>query len=289
MELLHLKYFQNVAKTEHITKSANELNIVQPALSRSIHNLEEELGVKLFDRKGRIIRLNENGKEFLKVVDNVLNNLESGKKKLLDMNGKLDNEIRLVVLSASMALPDIILQFRKLYPDTTFKLLQCTVDQLNTIDFDFCITPTQDKIDYPTNITLLEEEILLGVPTNHNLVYKNNINLQEVHNESFIAFSKDRPFRKISDTICDRAQFKPNIVFESDIPQMVCDLVKAGVGISLIPQKTWNVESDESMQLLSIRQPVCKRYLNLSWKPEHYLSHRSLLFKDFVIKYFKDL
>lgn len=289
MELLHLKYFQNVARTQHITKSANELNIVQPALSRSINNLEKELGVKLFDRHGRIIKLNENGKEFLKVVDDVLGNLEFGKKKLLDMNNKLDNEIKLVACSASITVPDLIFKFRKLYPDTTFKLLKSTTEEINTTNFDFFLSSTNEKVHSPTNIILLEEEILLGVPANHPFANRNSINLEEVSKENFIAFSKDKPFRKISDKFCTSAQFKPNIVFESDVPQIVCDLVKAGVGISLIPKKTWNIKSNDLIKLLNIKYPNCKRYLNLSWKPENYLSKRAILFKEFVTDYYLKL
>lgn len=65
MELLQLKYFCTVARLEHMTKAAEELRIAQPALSRKIARLEESVGVPLFDRHGRRIRLNAYGKAFL--------------------------------------------------------------------------------------------------------------------------------------------------------------------------------------------------------------------------------
>lgn len=80
MDLLHLKYFQTVARMEHITKASHKLNIAQPALSKTISSLEKELGVQLFDRKGRYIVLNEYGRLFLKRVDSILDLVESSKK-----------------------------------------------------------------------------------------------------------------------------------------------------------------------------------------------------------------
>lgn len=289
MELLHLKYFQKVAHTEHISKSAEELNIVQPALSRSIHNLEKELGVKLFDRTGRVIKLNENGKVFLHIVDDVLKSLEFGKKKLLDMNNKLDNEIKLVVLAGTISIPNLILEFRNLYPDTTFKLLQYSSDIENSTDYDFIISSTLEKIESDYNIILLKENIVLGVSSTHPLASKAFVNLNDVKDEDFIAFAKNKPFRDISDTLFENAGFRPKIVFESEMPQVVHGLVKAGVGVSLIPLKTWDIVSDDSIKLINIKSPSCNRYLNLSWNPDCYLSNRALLFKDFVSTYYSQL
>ena len=80
MELLQLHYFQTVARMEHMTKAAKELRIAQPALSKTIARLEEDLGVQLFDRQNRQIKLNSFRKAFLKSVDTALSALEEGKR-----------------------------------------------------------------------------------------------------------------------------------------------------------------------------------------------------------------
>ncbi len=74
MELLQLKYFQTVARLEHMTKAAEELHIAQPSLSKTIARLEKDLGVPLFDRQGRQITLNSFGKVFLKRVERIFMN-----------------------------------------------------------------------------------------------------------------------------------------------------------------------------------------------------------------------
>ncbi|SEM54818.1 regulatory helix-turn-helix protein, lysR family [Paenibacillus sp. OV219] len=87
MELLQLKYFQTVARLEHMTKAAEELNIAQPSLSQTIARLEEDIGVALFDRKGRAIRLNRFGQVFLERVEHILQSIDESVREVRDMSG----------------------------------------------------------------------------------------------------------------------------------------------------------------------------------------------------------
>ena len=82
MELLQLTYFLELAESEHVTKTAEKLMISQPALSLTIRRLEDELGAALFDRNGRNIRLNENGRLFRTYAEDALRLLQEGKSEL---------------------------------------------------------------------------------------------------------------------------------------------------------------------------------------------------------------
>lgn len=272
-----------------MTKAAKQLNIVQPALSRSINSLEKELGVDLFDRNGRFIKLNDNGRSFLDTVNKTLNTLENGKKILMDMNDKECNEIKLLLLSGSDIVPDLIYQFKNLYPHATFKLIQHAPEDIDSVDFDFCISTTLERVLDPCSITLLEEEMLLGVSLNHPLSNKDCIFLEEVSNEDFIGFVRNKPFRDISDKLCSYAGFTPNIVFESDVSSIVYGLIKAGVGIGFIPEVSWNKHRTNDVKLLHIVDPPCNRYLNLSWNKDSYLTNISKLFRDFSVDYYSKL
>lgn len=289
MELLHLKYFQTVAKTQHMTNAAKQLNIVQPALSRTINSLEKEIGVDLFDRNGKTISLNANGEMFLKTVNETLSVLENGIKKLLDTSNQSRPEIKLLVLAGSNTLPNLILDFKKIYPDATFKLLQHVNGEIDYKDFDFCISSTLDEVNNPFSITLLEEELFIGMPNNHPLSSKDSIFLEEVANENFISFQSNKPFRTISHSLCQYSGFKPKIVFESDVPSIVRQLVIAGLGISFIPEISWNIHADASLKLLKVIDPVCKRYINISWHPDNYMGKYAKEFRDFAVKYYSML
>ncbi|WP_250674154.1 LysR family transcriptional regulator [Paraclostridium ghonii] len=289
MELLHLKYFQTVAKTQHMTNAAKKLHIVQPALSRVINSLEKELGVELFDRNGKTISLNENGEMFLETVNETLSVLENGVKKLLDSNNQSTSEIKLLVLAGSNTLPNLILDFKKVYPETTFKLLQNVNGEIDFKDFDFCISSTLDKVINPFSITLLEEELFIGIHNSHPLASKDSIFLEEISNENFISFQSNKPFRTISHSLCQYAGFKPKIVFESDVPYIVRQLIVAGLGISFIPEISWNIHEDDSLKLLKVIDPVCKRYINISWHPDNYMGKYAKEFRDFAVKYYSML
>lgn len=272
-----------------MTKAAKQLNIVQPALSRTIISLEKELGVELFTRNGKGIKLNSNGKIFLETVNETLSVLDNGTKRLLDINNQSDKEIKLLVCAGSNTLSNLIVEFKKLYPDVIFKLHQHTSPNLDVQDFDFYISSTLEEIKNPTSITLLEEELLICVPSNHALACKTHIFLEEVSNESFISLESNKPFRKISDTLCLYAGFTPNIVFESDVPSIVRELISAGLGISFFPKISWNLPSDDSVKFLHVIDPPCKRYINISWEHDNYISTYANLFRDFAVNYYSNL
>jgi transcriptional regulator, LysR family len=106
MNLLQLKYFLTVARCEHMTRAAEELHIAQPSLSKVISKLEEELGVLLFERVGRQIKLNHFGKAFLNRVERVFLELDNGKRELSDMS---INESSYISIAANNIGPFFIL------------------------------------------------------------------------------------------------------------------------------------------------------------------------------------
>ena len=99
MDLLQLHYFRTVARLQHMTMAAEVLNVAQPALSKTIARLERELGVPLFDRQGRRIRLNRYGEAFLDKVDRALNLLEQAKQEVADMAGAEKGTIHLATVT----------------------------------------------------------------------------------------------------------------------------------------------------------------------------------------------
>lgn len=146
MDLLSLRYFQTVAKLENMTRAAEILQISQPAISKMIKNLEGELNVKLFDRTGKYIRLNEYGKRFLVKVDLALQTLEEGKTELLDLSERPTGTVVIFIQAGSYLLPDMITLFRQKYPEAQFKLLQQDQEISRYPAFDLCISSTPLKI-----------------------------------------------------------------------------------------------------------------------------------------------
>lgn len=288
MELLQLKYFQTVARTEHMTKAAQELRIAQPALSVTIARLEEELGVPLFDRIGRQIRLNTFGQAFLRKVDAALGALEDGRREIADLAG-LERGSVLLATTTLNRVSELLAPFLSEHPHVSFRITQATTDEMKAEllekgEIDFCLASSPMDRPGVCNLPLLTEEIVLAVPSTHRLADRHRIHLSEVANDPFICLKPGYSFREITDDFCRQAGFKPNIVCEGDEPAAISSLVRAGLGVAFLPSAA-KIELPP-LTLLRIEEPVCQWTPHLVWHEKHYLSHAALAFREFVVQYY---
>ena len=288
MELQQLIYFQQVAHSENITRSAGDLRVSQPALSKVIRNLEKELGADLFDRKGKRIELNTRGKKFLKRVEAALNELNEARNELQDEEGEVKGTIRFCFDVASSIIPNLIREFRNLYPDVTFQLSQHD-QNTGSSNFDLCVTSLPIGLHGTEKIELLNEEIVMAVPKDNPLSSLPSIRLEQIANEGLISLKRGHRLREKTDAFCKVAGFIPRITFESDDPATVRGLIRAGQGIAFIPSITWKGVTDESVRLLPIERPLCSRSIELHWKKDHYLGLAARTFREFLIEYFGKL
>lgn len=292
MDLLQLKYFQVVAQHEHMTRAAEELGIAQPSLSKTIAHLEEELGVTLFDRQGRQIRLNQFGRAFLKHVERILMELDTGKREIAEMAGLAHGRIILSIVGVQL-LPDLLSGFLAHHPHVTFRLFQYStlksLHQLESGEIDFCISSPSIEQAGIHSIPLMSEEIFLVVPAGHHLAERRSICLSEVANEPFILLTPGHGMRDLTDYFCQQAGFTPNIAFEGDEPASIRGLVDAGLGVTFIPALSWITLGGTSMIRLRIEEPICQRTISLSWLEERYLSQAAREFRQFVLDYFAQL
>jgi DNA-binding transcriptional LysR family regulator len=255
LELLQLKYFLVAAEYEHMTKAADALHIAQPALSQSIKHLEEELGVALFDRKNRGIRLNEAGRLLRQELQPLMDTLDALPGRLKEAKHTSARTIQLNLLAASLFITQSIISFKKLYPEVNFRLLQNSEDQ----EYDLCITCTSAERIPKNSQLLLEEHILLAVPTDSSYALGEEIELKQIEKEGFISFSEAKPFRNICDEYCRKAGFVPKIIFESDNQESVRNLIESNLGVAFWPEFSWGKLMGEHSKLLTIKEPECVR------------------------------
>src|SRR5690348_11700104 len=123
MELTQLRYFQTVARLQHMTQAAREINIAQPSLSQAIAKLEDELGAPLFERRGRNIRLNAFGKAFLVWVERATNALDAGKREVADLAG-LEHGVIKLGFHTMHAFTEPLRLFQRRYPNVAFRLVK---------------------------------------------------------------------------------------------------------------------------------------------------------------------
>lgn len=296
MEILQLKYFQTVARLEHMTRAAEELGIAQPALSQTIARLERELGAPLFDRLGRNIRLNQFGRAYLKRVERIFEELAQGQRELNDLAEGRQGQIALGLSAATHLLPDLLSAFRTDHPAIGFQLSQHQDktgthlgQQLTRGVCDFWISSPPLQQPGIRSVALLTEEVFLAFPSAHPLARRAQIHLHEVADEAFISLKLGQSLRELTDSFCQQVGFCPNIVFESDEPSTIRGLIRAGLGIAFVPAISWRGSVGPAVTQVSVSEPRCQRTIGLSWLAGRHLSAAAQQFRQFVIEYFARL
>lgn len=293
MELLQLKYFQIAAKTQNFSRAAEELNISQPSLSMTISHLEDELGAKLFDRKGRNIELNESGAAFLARVNRIFFELENAKNEVSEINGTQSRRISLATTNPQL-LSGILKKFLLEHKDITITQRCDTREnvekQLQSGEIDFGLgVPAISGDDIICRI-LKEEEIVLVVPESHRYADQKSIDLYKVAVDAFITLDHSYNFRKITDDICQLAGFTPNIKFEVG-GSLIKDMLELNRGIALLPKYLIERphEGKSHLKMLKIVSPNPKIQIGLSWQKQKYFSNAEKQFKDFFIENYNRL
>lgn len=286
ISLLALRYFQKTAQLQHLSRAASELHIVQPALSRMIHSLEEEMGVPFFDRKNRSIVLNDYGKIFLKYTDQILLAMESARQELEDKQHKDIATVTLSLYAASKIIPALLTDFQKENPNIRLQILQQGISGDGAVEADLSLFSSITPMDNDHSVTLLEEELFLALPTSDPRASLQEAKLTDFADSGFISLQQGKTLRTITDFYCRMAGFTPNICLECDSPGTVREFIRAGFGISFVPGVTWCGVADEKVALVPISAPSCRRYIGLSWKEQAYLSDATLTLRDYLIKNF---
>ncbi|SFZ92606.1 DNA-binding transcriptional regulator, LysR family [Flaviramulus basaltis] len=242
MELRHLRYFLVVANELNFTRASEKLFISQPPLSRQIKELENEIGVKLFNRNSKKVELTEAGKFFRKEVVNQLQNLESVILKTKKISENISGEYRIGYISSTFSdtITKLIQFLTKKYPYLNIKLYEVsTVKQILALE--------QSKLDLgivraPLVSTKINSK--LWFKDSYSLVFnKNKTKVKEIddiskfRNELFVFFNKDYApiYYNSLIEICSKYGFVPNIVHESNNINSIIQLVRNGLGVSIVP------------------------------------------------------
>ena len=286
MELLQLRYFRTVARLEHMTKAAQELHIAQPALSKTISRLEENIGVPLFDRQGGRIRLNSFGKAFLGKVEQALILLEEGKKEASELAGLEQGSIHLAT-STLDRLSDALSDFIAQHPHVNFRITQTSMEEMDDMvengEVDLCFTALPIQRQDMSSVSVLKEGVFLGVSPKHRLAGRSSVRLSELAEDPFIGYKEGLPLQLMNEQLLREAGIVPNFVCRVDEPAAIASLVRAGLGVALVGNCGG---PDSKLCLLPIEFPVCQRNFQLVWHNKRYLSLAARAFRDFLGGYF---
>lgn len=290
MDINSFLYFQTVAKYENMSKAAEELHLSQPALSKSISMLEEHLGVELFDRNGRSIKLNRYGKFFLERTELILREIERAKEDLTNLVSPGHGEVSLGFMHTLglEVIPSLMMEAKKRFPQMRFQLSQSNssviMKKLELGELDLCLVSSLESSKNVHWEKLWEEELFLIVPKDHPLSQSKKVKISDFAEEPFISIKKGNSLRNYVDAIYKREGFQLNVAFEGEEVHTVAGLVESGLGVSLIPQIKGLDQYD--VQIIRVDAKDCKREIGLSYIKHRYMSEAVKQFIVFVKEFF---
>jgi DNA-binding transcriptional LysR family regulator len=264
-----LHQFVAVARSEHMTRAADEIEVPQSTLSRGIARLEDDLGVALFARVGRSVRLTREGRTLLRYAERALVELVAADREIRGDVDELHGRVGLAFHSTLGAtlVSRLLLDFRATHPGVRFDLVQgpnaLLLERLRAGDVDLAVTsPLPDEPGLVSE-QLAEEELVLAVPAEHPLAGRTGgVLLSEAAGEPFVMIAPGLGLRGTVDAWCRRAGFVPRPAFEGADLETLRGLVGAGLGVALLPpapQPTGTVVE------LHVTTPRTTRTIGLVW------------------------
>lgn len=285
MELLQLRYFLEVARSQHITRSAEKLHIAQPSLSQSIKRLEAELGVKLFIARGRNIVLTEYGHFLKEKLEPLIQRLDALPEQIREMADPEQTTIRLHVTAASLIVSEAIIQYRQQHEKVNFQFLLS--EDASLFDVSIEGRPANSPAGGEDCFSL-NEKIYLAVPNAPRFQGVSRVCLKDFRDAKFISLIAQKRFRQACDRLCADAGFSPHIAFESDSPDTVRNMISAHMGVGFWPAFTWGRLKDDGMKLLDISDPVCRRSIVIRLQKNRIDSRIVEDFYTFLCDFFMD-
>ncbi|MBQ4403583.1 MAG: LysR family transcriptional regulator [Selenomonadaceae bacterium] len=290
MGIKDMRAFFAIVEEGNISHAAQRLGIAQPALSRQMKHLEENLHVKLFERGSRRIRLTEAGQVLYSRVESILGMVDGTVREITEIGSGTKGTVRIgtITTSGAMILPDLIAEFRKIYPDVVFEIWEAEgariLELLDSRLIEVAITRTQvDNLAY--ELLVLPNEPLVMVMNSQNVCGKDDktIKLEELKNQPLII-----PLRWKSNFIaaCKRLDFDPQIICVSDSIVQDLLMVKMNLGAAMIPVSSKRLLTDGNLVYKRIVEPEMTTHTVVAWRKNQTLSTACKNFIDLFKKLF---
>jgi LysR family transcriptional activator of glutamate synthase operon len=288
MELRHLRYFEAIARLNHVTKAALELHVAQPALSKQLRDLEEELGVTLFDRVGRRVQLTEAGAALLPHARAILGQVEAARAAMAERIG-LQRGLATVGAPPTVGthlLPSALAAFNTRYPGIELRLREAGIatllEQLAAGLADLAVVAL--PVDDPdlTVAPLFSEELVLAVAPQHPLAHRSSVRLSDMANEAFVLSPPNYELRETTLVACRQAGFAPRVVLDGGEMDTLLRFVAAGLGVALVPQLA--VADLTDLVPLHISDQKLRRSLAIVWRGDRVASPAARALREFLIE-----
>lgn len=308
MDLNKLRYFLVVAETEHVTQAANILGISQPALTRAIHRLEEELGVTLVAGEGRNIRLTEEGLFLKQHAAQAMRTLDEAEDAVKVFSTQWQQTIEVCIESASAVVVDAIARYSREHPEVAFTVSQdeetrssdIVVKTVSNITLAFASYHKEGPAVGKTNAAVAKakgmmdharerftERIGIAVPISLRSSLPKMPSLADLRKAHFICLAGRRGFRRQCDLLCKHYGFAPHLVFESDNPSVVRKMIALGLGVGFWPEYSWGPVDPEKTLWQPLVEEGFQRTISIELTSQGIEKPAARAFRRFLLTQFE--
>lgn len=294
MELHQLRYAVIIAKHRNFTRAAEEICLSQPSLSQQITKLEEELGVKLFERNTRNVLLTSAGRTFIEHAQRILSEIDQIHHSMQEHIGLLKGKFNIGVIPVigKVKLSTLITSFQKTHPGLDIHIIEggshVLFEQLcmSKIDAALLTPPSNQDTSMVNFYPLIDDELVLVVHRSHPFMLKGVIDLVEAANEKFIFANSTTSAYGIMMQACHNAGFEPQAACECSQVETVMGLINDGVGIALFSSRVAYSQLNPDLGIVRLTNPPAKPIVLATLKRTHQLPVVTV-FCDFALKWIK--
>ncbi len=245
MELLQLKYFCHAAQTQNFSKTAKAFMVPASDISQSVKRLEKELGISLFARTANRVTLNENGRVFYEKVLPALKLLEEAGNFVKTENR---STLKICISIHRRIVMEAIEQFQKKHPHCGFVVTHTTPGHFK--DYDIIVSDTRLDCDYWD--TVAGEERFVLAYNQDVFSFSSQCAASELVDKPFITMNNESSVFQNTMRFCETLGFSPVIALQSEDPFYVRKCVELGIGISFVPELSWQGMFSGSVRFMNI-------------------------------------
>ena len=289
MDIKDMRAFYAIVEEGNISHAAQRLDIAQPALSRQMKRLESSLGVQLFERGSRRIRLTDAGRVMYTRVEHILGMVDGTVREITEIGSGIAGSIRLgtITTSGALLLPELISEFHSRYPNVTYQIWEAEgariLELLDNRVIEIGITRTQVDSKVYESIVLPNEPLVLIMNKEQEIgAASDKVELKELKDQPIII-----PLRWQSVFIanCRKLGFEPNIVCVSDSIVQDLLLAKMGMGMALLPVSSKTLLTDGNLIYKKLVEPEMSTHTVIAWLKNRTLSSSS----EHLIRLFREM
>lgn len=289
MELRHIRYFLAVAEEMNFSRAAEKLCIAQPPLSRQIMDLEDELGVVLFNRSKHALSLTDEGALFKQYAIQVLDLVEHSTSEVREMKQGLQGMLNLGTVegNAPRMLAEWIADFHKENPHVQYTLWNGNSDDvvqrvMNGLCELAVIMEPHNGVGL-NSIPIFTEKWVAIIPKNHPILKnkKKKVTMDQIADYELIIPSRESRLSEIGEWFKDTNK-SPKVRCRVAHVLSAYELTRQGLGIAIFPASTENIVSSEEVTIKEFEDPAPTVSYILVWNKNRTLSHAAVEFIDYV-------